>query len=655
MCLSPAVTASGQAPVDLGDLSIEDLLDLEVTSVSRRSQPLANAPAAVFVLTREDIRRSGLTSLPELLRLAPGVQVARYSNAKWSVSARGMGTYYANKLLVLIDGRSVYTPDFAGVYWEIHDIAVDDIDRIEVTRGPGGTMWGANAVNGVINIITRSAGETPGVVASVAAGSSEHAVASLRYGGSLAEDTAFRVYGRTNRTENGAAAPMPDSLHITSGGFRIDRAESIQSWMLQAEGYHGGEQTPLTQPSLRAPYSSVIDDHVDVGGVHALGRWTRTFASGSEVALKAYVDHNRRGEHIHDFASTTFDVDFQQRVLRRAGHDFMWGAGYRRTLTDITTTSDVMRYDPERSSRQLASAFAQDEMVVRPSLSLIVGTKLEYHEKVGAAIEPNVRTLWRLGDGQRLWGGVARGVRTPSLAEQIATFQYGVVEPSAATHGLPVDIRVQGDPRLEHPEALVAYEGGYRAQYSPGFALDVAVFRNQYTHLTSYARGPAAVSLAGGVPHLEITSVRTSQAAGSSYGLESLVTWTPAPRVSFSSSATLLQTNLHMTDPSVEAGNTFLVLLMSPSAQFTAHSNLQLSKAMDLDATVLWNGPWQMGNVDGYWRTDMKGSWAFGNGLSLDVGGQNLFNDRHRETSLFLYETATEIGRSGYVRFSWQL
>jgi iron complex outermembrane recepter protein len=343
-------------------------------------------------------------------------------------------------------------------------------------------------------------------------------------------------------------------------------------------------------------------------------------------------------------------VDVQHRLRPSARHDFIWGGEYRRTMTTIRNTSAVMTYTPEESERDIFNAFAQDELRLSSSFAVTAGAKIEYYESLGFAIEPSVRAIWSPRRTHRLWASAARGVRTPSLADQIATFVYGVFAPTAATRGLPVEIRVAGQTDQKDPEALLAYEVGYRAQLSPAVSVDVAAFRNQYSHLSSYSRGPASFSMDGGVPHLALTSTHANLAAGTAQGAEAVLNWSPAGRWSMSVWGAMLDTSLHMTDPTIEAGNTFLVLTMSPHAQAMVRSSYDVSPAVEIDGTFLWNGTWQMGGVEGYTRTDVRTGWKVTPRVSLDFGVQNLFDGRHRETASYLYTTPTDIPRSVLAR-----
>jgi iron complex outermembrane recepter protein len=652
MMLAGSVSAAAAQTRDWANLTLEQLMTIEITSVSRKPQSLASAPAAVFVISEQDIRRSGASSIPELLRLAPGVQVARYSNSKWSISARGMGSYYSSKLLVLVDGRSVLAPDFSGVFWDHLDLPLDDIERIEVVRGPGGTMWGANAVNGVVNIITKSAARTQGKLAVISGGSADPAVASVRIGDTIAGTWAYRAYGKGSMRRFDGSTFSRDSVEHARTGFRLDRDGSRDSVSFQGDLFTQQGRMPLTVPDLASPYSRIIDDHVHSTGVSLSGRWNRQLSATNSVALKSYFDRTARDEFMHGYAnSRTMDVDFQQQLRLRRRHDFIWGTEYRKTLTQIGETA-LMRYDPGNTNRDLFSTFAQDEVTLPANTAVTLGAKIEHFEQVGSAFSPNARVMWTPAQNQRLWGAVSQAVRTPPLADQMATFAYTVVPPSAATRGLPAAIYVAGDPTRQRLETVVGYEVGYRTQPLPLVSFDVTAFRNDYTHLSSYNREPATLRFDHGIPYLYIRSVHENRIAGESHGLETTATWTPTARWSLSGSTTLLRTNLHVTAPDIEAGASLLVLLMSPEVQWTGRSSLQLLRNVEVDAAIYRVGAWRMGDVDAYSRVDARAGWTVTPVMTIDAGVQNIFSDRHRETSLYVYHTPTDIPRSGSVTLS---
>jgi iron complex outermembrane recepter protein len=359
-----------------------------------------------------------------------------------------------------------------------------------------------------------------------------------------------------------------------------------------------------------------------------------------------------RNEYIHDFDTHTVDVDFQHHLHWFDAQTIVWGTEFRRSASRIGT-SDVMQYVPADSARKMFSGFLQDEVALRPGLALTVGTKLEYHDVVGGAIEPNVRAMWTPHAHHSVWAALSRGERTPSLADQLATISYLVVPPSAATRNLPVLVNVVGVPDQLAMENVLALEIGYRVQPFSTLAFDVTAFRNRYDDLSSYARGAAAVSLAGGVPHLVLSSYHQNMAAGTTHGVEAVGTWTPDSRWSVSASATRLDASLYIKDPTIEAGNSIQNLLMHPRTQFTVRPSLQLTHALDLDGTLLYVGAWQTPGVDSYARADVRAGWKITPFTSFDLGVQNLLDDRHVETMLYLYETPTPISRSAFARLSW--
>lgn len=643
-----------QDSVELSRLSLEELLNVEVTSVSRRGQPLASAPAAIFVITHDDIQRSGLSSLPEILRLAPGVQVSRYSNSKWAVSARGMGVYYSNKLLVLIDGRSVYTPDFAGVYWDLHDMPADDIDRIEVVRGPGGTLWGANAVNGVINVITRPAGDTQGAQLSLRAGSEDRGTVTARYGGTTAGGTTYRVSGRVADHRFTTADPLEDTARLARGGFRLDRASGRDTWMLEGSAFTGREHAPVSVPVLTPPYLDVFSDSVELGGASVQGRWTRTFADGDRFVVSAYLDDFARNIFAREFHADAYDADVQYQTHLGGGHDLVAGAEYRYTHTTITALRpDLITHEPPVNGRSLLSAYGQDQIALTPSLTVIVGAKLEHHETVGRAFEPNVRTMWTLPARQRVWGAVSRGVRTPSLAEQQMNVRYTVNPPSSATLGLPLEVTIAGTDDAEL-ETVTAYEAGYRVQPLGSVAVDVALFRNEYDHLSSYERRQPSLAVLNGIRYLTFAAPHEYLAKGHTQGLEATATWTPSQRWTLSGSATVLRANFTVAKPALDVGASLLVLQQTPRQQFVVRSSVQVTPTVGADVSYFYQGRWLTGQIAPYSRVDARAGWEpLGGRLRLEAGVQNLFDDRHVETMTYLYETAVEIPRSAFISLAW--
>jgi iron complex outermembrane receptor protein len=429
---SPPPAAAKEIVADLTELSIEDLMKIEITSVSKKAQKVSDAAAAVFVITQEDIRRSGATSIADALRMAPGLEVARIDANKWAVTARGINNYLTNKLLVLMDGRSVYQPLFAGVYWNLQDTLLEDIERIEVIRGPGATLWGANAVNGVINIITKTAKETEGGLFTAGGGTNEKGFGGLRYGAKVGEESYLRAYGKYfNRGAfpNVTGVGSSGAWDSGSGGFRLDSDFSPDSSLtLQgdiAQGYIDdiSERTVLTPPYLKTFTGSTFST------ANLLTRWKRKISATSDLSLQLYYDYsNNRAPDMREIRNTV-DVDLQHRFALGARHDIVWGLGYRNTRGDFSADS-LVTLDPSRRGDELFSGFVQDDIVLVPDrLHLILGSKLEHNDYTGVEVQPSGRLIWTPDERHTFWGAISRAVRTPSWVETDGRVPSAILPP----------------------------------------------------------------------------------------------------------------------------------------------------------------------------------------------------------------------------------
>ena len=468
----------------LKTMSVEDLMNIEVTSVARHPEKLLEAASAIQVITQDDIRRSGATSIPEALRLADNLQVAQKNSHDWAISARGFNTDLANKLLVMIDGRTVYTPLYSGVFWDVQDYLLEDIDRIEVISGPGGALWGANAVNGVINIITKSAKDTQGVYAEAGGGSQPQDFTGVRYGGSLGADSAYRVYGKyfdrgAEVLANGDSAS--DSWRQGRAGFRMDSDATAHDRLTLQGDYYDGRENEQTG-GIAA-----------VSGANLLGRWTRSVSDESDFSLQSYLDQTHLGDPeaplmvsgmqfspagtVYDDL-TTYDVDFQHRFSLGARNRVVWGLGYRYTH-DAVIEAPSVGFFPAVLAQNLYSAFVQDELALARNLSFTLGTKLEHNDYTGFEFEPDARLSWALNSSQALWAAVSRAVRTPSR-----------IDTDLSEGTPPYLVLLKGNPDFTS-EALLAYELGYRAQLNSAFTASVSSFYNQYNDLRSTSFTPA--------------------------------------------------------------------------------------------------------------------------------------------------------------------
>ncbi len=447
LMVSGVALGAPSRPGDLADLSLEELAGIRITSVSKRPESLANAAASVFVITGEEIRRSGATTLPEALRLAPNLQVARVDARNYAVTARGFNSAFENKLLVLIDGRTVYTPLFSGVFWDAQDVVLEDIARIEVISGPGATMWGANAVNGVINVITETAEETQGTLAAVGASNSERQ-AVVRYGGTLANGGHFRIYGKHAGNDDPKLANGRDSRtgwRREQTGFRTDWGNVSRNVTVQGDAYQGSLHQFGTED-------------ISIAGANLVGRLNNTLADGSNVSLQGYWDYTERNQP-NAFIEQLNTLDLQlQHSTRFAGmHNVVWGGGYRYGI-DRIENGNAFAFLPARANMHWGNIFIQDEIALHEKLSLTTGLKLENNHYTGAELLPTMRLAWKPHANDLIWASASRAVRTPSRIDRDF---FSPTRP-AVVAGVP-QYAIAGGPAFESEIAKVA-ELGYRSQ-----------------------------------------------------------------------------------------------------------------------------------------------------------------------------------------------
>jgi len=466
LLVSLTAIAQTQKPTpDLAETSLETLMNIEVTSASKKQEKLSQTAAAIYVITQEDIRRSGATSIPELLRMVPGSDVAHIDANKWAISARGLNEQFADKMLVLIDGRTVYTPLFSGVYWDVQDTLLEDIDRIEVIRGPGATLWGANAVNGVINIITKQAKDTQGSLLTSGGGNQERGFGAVRYGGKLGDRGHYRFFAKYFNRDAFARSSgdnAVDGWNILREGFRTDwKVTDQDSLTIQGDFYNGsaGVEVPGVA-SLSPPTTGSLDDRTHLVGGNLLGRWHRAFSDRSDTTLQMYYDRADRRDILLGEVRHTIDLDFGHHLAVGNRHDILWGLGYRFT-GDQTTGSLTFSFNPSSRSDNLYSTFAQDEINLVPArLRLTLGTKLEHNNYSGLEIQPNIRLLWTPHPHHAIWAAVSRAVETPSREEANARINKAAFVRADGTTRLVSEF---GNPGLP-AEAVLANEFGYIAR-----------------------------------------------------------------------------------------------------------------------------------------------------------------------------------------------
>ena len=613
----PDSSASAAA---LKKLSIEQLMNLEVTSVSRRPERLAQVASAIQVITQQDIRRSGASSLPEALRLATNLQVAQVNSRDWAISARGFNSTTANKLLVLIDGRTVYTPLYSGVFWDVQDVPLGDVDRIEVISGPGATLWGANAVNGVINVITKRARETQGLVVSGGGGTELRGFGTTRYGGALGSHVNYRIYGKGWAREPSVlpgGQDATDDWHMEQAGFRLDwDASTINQVTMQGDLYNGR-------------ISQATAGDIAVSGGNVVAKWSHTVSANSAVTAQLYYDRTNRnipgtfGEDLD-----IYDVDLQHATRLGARHDVVWGLGYR-LINDRVANSALLGFLPPHVTRQWFTGFVQDEIALIPDrLHVALGTKVEHNDYTGYEIQPSGRVSWRLSPSGTLWAAVARALRTPSRIDRELFFP-----------GQPPYL-IAGGPGF-HSEEELAYELGYRHQRG-ALALSVATFYSRYHGLRSVEQVN---------PPTPSPAVIANGQYGESYGAEVtadyLITKGWRVRAGHTELRIHIWPNPGSTDTTRGASES-----QTPDRQFFLFSSLDLPAHLRLDAGMRAIDDITRQQVPGYAELNAKLTWQPTPQLDLSLVGQNLLHDRHAEFGA--PATRREIERGVYGLVEWR-
>lgn len=636
------------------DLSLEELMNVDVTSVSKKAEPLAQAAAAVFVITGEDLRRSGVTSIPEALRMAPGVQVGRIDANKWAISVRGFNGRFSNKLLVLLDGRTLYTPLFSGVFWDVQDTLLEDVERIEVVRGPGATLWGANAVNGVINIITKRAADTQGAFVTAGAGSEEKGFVGLRSGGAISDDAHYRVYGKFFRRDGGkqlvSGEDGKDDWQQVRGGFRVDfDTSATDAFTVQGDAYTGDSGETVTASRLNPPFRFDTKDEQDVAGVNLLGRWTRTFDDDSALSLQAFYDRTDRSATLIDEVRDTLDLEFQHRFSPFAQHELVWGLGYRFSHDDFGSNFTVS-LQPDSESLNLFNAFVQDEItLIEDRLRVTVGSKFEHNDFTGFEVQPSVRALWTPSERQALWGSISRAVRTPSRSESDGRLRgiLGIVPPNpAAPIPVPTVIGVLGNDNLESEE-VISYELGFRMQPADAFSFDIAAFYNNFDNF----RGSVQRAPTFEFTHIFVPVQVVNATDAETYGVEVSAELRPMSWWRLQGYYSYLNMELH----SPNSPNDELPEGQSPQQQASLRSSMNLRHDLDLDIWLRYTDSVPALSIDGYVTADVRIAWRPTPDLEISLVGQNLLDDRRQEYQSELQDIPrVELERGVYGQLRWQ-
>ena len=634
-------------------------MNVQVVSAAKQAQRLSDTAAAVYVIGRDDIRRSGVTSVPEALRLAPGVQVARIDANKWAISIRGFNGRYANKLLVLVDGRSIYTPVFAGVYWEVQDLLLEDIERIEVIRGPGASLWGSNAVNGVINILTRRAADTGNLV-SVTAGSPENTVVGVRHGGALGDEARYRVSGKYLKQGgllDARERDAEDGWRLGSGNFRLDWAPSGRdSVTLQGGLYDGEMRQNLTVPSFAPPYSRLERDDAEMSGGHLQGRWERALSDTSRLSLQLYYQNQRRDDAILGTDIDTYDLEFQHSFALGERNALVWGLGYRRYRDDYRPTA-LGSMTPSKLDYDLFSAFVQDRISLVPrELELTLGARLERNDFTGWEFQPNARLLWTPHPRHRLWGAVSRAVRTPSRAEDGMALDLTVYR--APPFNLPILLELRGDSAFAS-ETLTAYELGYRVLPSERLSLDVAAFYNDYDDLRAARIRPDLATVVDG--NLQIPSLFANALQGRTHGFELAANWRAADHWQLQLAYSYLRVSV-ANKPGISGTFSFLETTSQPRHQVSLVSRVDLRDDLDFDLWLRYTDQLparsfgSLGNtpaVADYFSLNARLGWRPRKDLELSLVGTNLLGPTHFEFIQETYPFPEQVERTVYGQVKW--
>jgi iron complex outermembrane receptor protein len=662
---APADSLVAGSDLDLGedqeilDLDIDQLarvdvfvpaMDIEVTSLSKQESTVGRSPAAIYVITSEMIRRSGATCIPDLLRMVPGLEVGRVEANSWAITSRGFNAYFGNKLLVLIDGRSVYNAEFSGVYWDVQDLLLEDIERIEVIRGPGGTLWGANAVNGVINVITKKAKDTQGALLSYGGGSEDLALGGIRYGGSNGRGLYWRIYGK--HFERGPGfdrdAQPADDWRIGRGGFRLDwELDRCNCNALTVQGdYYGGVVGHNSiDPDPTSPFSRTTVEDGDVSGANVLARWTHVHNDQSDWTLQLYFDQYRRDRWMIFTRVNTIDADFQHRFPLGPHHRIIWGAGYRQVADELLGDGFALSYSPQKRTRDLYSGFVQDEItLVDDRLYLTLGSKFEHNDFTGFEYQPSARLLWSPDRRHSAWAAISRAVRTPARIDHDA--RYTLPHKTDPFSFFP---RLFGDADFRSEE-LVAYEIGYRAQVSSRFAWDLATFVNVYEDLESIQSGTAFAEGA----NMIVPMAFGNGMRGQTYGVELAGQWTVSDAWELSASYSFLQLQLQVA-AGCEAGPVALYEGSSPHNQVRFQSSWDITRCWQFDLALRYVDNLPAVDVNSYITMDARLAWLPCDSFELSLVGQNLLDGHHLEFDPYWYSARpTEVQRAVLARATWR-
>ena len=661
---SPPVV--GQAPQtqpkDLTTTIIEDLMNMEVTSVSKKKQKLSQVAAAIFVITQEDIRRSGVTNIPELLRMVPGMDVAQINGSTWAIGSRGFNQQFANKLLVMVDGRSVYSLTFSGVFWDTLDLPLFDIERIEVIRGPGGSIWGANAVTGVISIFTKKAAETSGTLAEAGAGNLQQGFGMAQYGGTIGKKTDFRVYAKYfNQSQmldlNGQSGA--DGWHRLRGGFRTDSSlSSKDSLMFEGDISTGREgEYGFELPSVTSPGFVAVSEEIDLANGSLETVWNHTYSARSNSSLQFSYDQHRRDDPLNPELRNTYDLDYRHQFTFGGRQEIVWGLGYRYTADRIGGSLTVAMNPPDRAL-QLFDSFVQDQIALVPErFFLTVGTKLEHNDYTGFEVMPSIRASWSPGDRHMVWVAVSKALRAPSRNDTNLVLNIGEFP---GPGGTPTLLRLLGNPQFQD-ERLIAYEAGYRTMLSKRFSIDIAAYFNDWDNVQTTELSGSFFESTPLPAHQVQTLLYENLIHGENHGIEITANWKVTDRWSISAGLAPELAHMHTDPKSTDTQTVEFLEGSTPNWPMQLRSHFDLRRSLTWDASAYFvnsladQGPLSNLKIPSYTRLDTGLTWKLGEGFSLSLVGQNLLKDHHMEfEDVNGSMQSGQIKRSAYAKISWQ-
>jgi iron complex outermembrane recepter protein len=644
-----------QKAADLTAQSLEDLMNIEVTSVSKTQETLSHTAAAVFVISPEDISRSGATSIPDLLRAVPGMDVSQINGNTWAISVRGFNARFSNDLLVLVDGRPVYTETFGGVYWDVLDLPLENVERIEVIRGPGGSVWGANAVNGVVNIITKKASESHGGLVVAGGGNTDQGFGITQYGGHAGDKTDYRVYAKylnQDHSRDSTGQDGGDGWHMLRGGFRVDSVVSSKdTLMFEGNIYSAREGLPtISFPSVTASAPQNIEQLANLSGGFIQGLWDHTYSSHSDTTLQVSYDRYEREDILRE-GRDTLNVDFQHHFSGWVRQSIVWGLTYRYSSwnSDGNLTAS---FAPADLNTQLFGSFIQDEIAVVPDrVYLTIGTKLEHNHYTGFALMPSARVAWAPNPHHTLWAAVSQADRTPSALDASAR---STISGFPGPGGIPVLVTFIGNPQVKN-EGLIAYEMGYRTTVLKQLSIDFTTYFNNYSD--QYTSEPSTPFVENTPPPQHIVQPITfaNLMHGETHGIEVAVNWQPTRRWTLSPGYAFEEIHMRLAPTSQDTNSVGEAEGSSPEHSAQLRSHLTLPHGLSWDTSAYFVGRLTDPREPSYTRLDTQLTWLVGEGASLSFVGQNLVKNLHEEfVDLSGSARTTLVKRSAYAKFTWR-